>query len=314
MKPHDRILLYLPLFHCFGQNAILNSALNVCATIILQRRFKLEQVLQTIAAERITMFFGVPTVYIKLLNVDKSAYDFSSVRYYFSAAAPMPVEISQRWQQKHGLVIHEGYGLTETSPCACYNNDLKYKQGSIGTPIENVEVKIVNSQGKSLPSGELGEIAIKGPNVMLGYWNRPQDTAEVIKDNWFHTGDIGRMDEDGYFYIVDRLKDMVNISGFNVYPTEVENVIYQHQAVAEVAVYGVPDLVKGEMVRANIVLKPGHTLTEEQIIKFCSERMATYKMPKAFKFVRSIPKNPTGKILKRRLRESAMSALTPTVG
>ena len=309
MKPNDRMLLYLPLFHCFGQNAILNSALNVCATIILQRRFKLEQVLKTITAERITMFFGVPTVYIKLLNVDKSAYDLSSVRYYFSAAAPMPVEISQRWQQKHGLVIHEGYGLTETSPCACYNNDLKYKQGSIGTPIENVEVKIVNLQGISVSPGELGEIVIKGPNVMLGYWNRPQDTTQVIKDGWFHTGDIGRMDEDGYFYIVDRLKDMVNISGFNVYPTEVENVIYQHQAVAEVAVYGVPDLVKGEMVRANIVLKPGHTLTEEQIIKFCSERIATYKMPKAFKFVRSIPKNPTGKILKRHLRDTAMSTL-----
>lgn len=311
MKPDDRMLLYLPLFHCFGQNAILNSALNVCATIILQRRFKLEQVLEAITTERITMFFGVPTVYIKLLNVDKSAYDLSSVRYYFSAAAPMPVEISQKWQQKHGLVIHEGYGLTETSPCACYNNDLKYKQGSVGTPIENVEVKIVNPQGISVSPGELGEIVIKGPNVMLGYWGRPQDTAQVIKDGWFHTGDIGRMDEDGYFYIVDRLKDMVNVSGFNVYPTEVENVIYQHRAVAEVAVYGVPDLVKGEIVQANIVLKTGHTLTAEQISEFCSERMATFKMPQAFKFVESIPKNPTGKTLKRCLREAAMSTLVP---
>lgn len=314
MKPNDRMLLYLPLFHCFGQNAILNSALNVCATIILQRRFKLDRVLKTITTERITMFFGVPTVYIKLLSVDKSAYDLGSVRYYFSAAAPMPVEISQRWQQKHGLVIHEGYGLTETSPCACYNNDLKYKQGSVGTPIENVEVKIVNPQGISVSPGELGEIIIKGPNVMLGYWGRPQDTNRVIKNGWFYTGDIGRIDEDGYFYVVDRLKDMVNVSGFNVYPTEVENVIYQHRAVAEVAVYGVPDLVKGEMVRASIVLKPSHTLTEEQMIEFCSERMATFKMPKAFKFVQSLPKNPTGKILKRRLREAATSTLVPMTG
>ena len=311
MKPHDRMLLYLPLFHCFGQNAILNSALNICATIILQRRFKLEQVINTITAKKITMFFGVPTVYIKLLNADISAQDLNSVTYYFSAAAPMPEEISRRWQQRYGLVIHEGYGLTETSPCACYNNDLKYQQGSIGTPIENVEVKIVNSQGQSLPPGELGEIAIKGPNVMLGYWNRPEDTASVIKNGWFHTGDIGCMDAEGYFYIVDRLKDMVNVSGFNVYPTEVENVIYQHRAVAEVAVYGICDPVKGEIVRANIVLKAGQTLTAEQIREFCSQRMAAYKMPQAFQFVSSIPKNPAGKILKRSLQESAMSALTP---
>lgn len=305
MKPDDRMLLYVPLFHCFGQNAILNSALNVCATIILQRRFKLEQVLKTIATERVTMFFGVPTVFIKLLNTDTSSYDLSSVRYYFSAAAPMPVEISQRWQNKHGLVIYEGYGLTETSPCACYNNDLKYKQGSVGTPIENVEVKVVNPQGKSLLPRELGEITIKGPNVMLGYWNRSQDTAKVIKNGWFYTGDIGRIDEDGYLYIVDRLKDMINVSGFNVYPAEVENLIYQHRSVAEVAVYGIPDPVKGEIVQANIVLKAGCTLTEEQMIEFCSKRIATYKMPKVFKFVESIPKNPTGKILKRQLRSKA---------
>lgn len=309
MKPDDRMLLYVPLFHCFGQNAILNSALNVCATIILQRRFKLEQVLETIANEKVTMFFGVPTVYIKLLNTDTSSFDLSSVRYYFSAAATMPVEISRKWQQKHGQVVHEGYGLTETSPCACYNNDLKYKQGSIGTPIENVEVKIVNSQGIPVLPGELGEIVIKGPNVMLGYWNRPQDTAKVIKDGWFHTGDIGKMDHQGYFYIVDRLKDMINVSGFNVYPAEVENVIYQHRAVAEVAVYGIPEPVKGEIVKASIVLKAGCTLKEEQIIEFCSQRIATYKMPKVFNFVESIPKNPTGKILKRKLRREAMYTL-----
>ncbi|MCU0533230.1 MAG: long-chain fatty acid--CoA ligase [Hydrococcus sp. Prado102] len=309
MKPDDRMLLYVPLFHCFGQNAILNSALNVCATIVLQRRFKLEQVLETITTERVTMFFGVPTVYIKILNADTASYDLSSVRYYFSAAAPMPVEIALAWQQTQGLVINDGYGLTETSPCACYNNELKYKLGSVGTPIENVEVKIVNSQGMFVSPGELGEIVIKGPNVMLGYWNRPYDTAKVMKDGWLHTGDIGRIDEDGYFYIVDRLKDTINVSGFKVYPTEVENVIYQHQAIAEVAVYGVPDLVKGEIVQANIVLKADYSVTEEQMIEFCSERIAIYKMPKAFKFVESIPKNPTGKILKRRLREAAMSTL-----
>jgi long-chain acyl-CoA synthetase len=182
---------------------------------------------------------------------------------------------------------------------------LKYKLGSIGSPIENVEMKIVNLDGELVQPGEVGEIVVRGPNVMLGYWNRPNETAQVIKNGWFHTGDIGRMDEDGYFYIVDRLKDMINVSGFKVYPAEVENVIYQHPAVAECAVYGVPDQVKGEIVKANILLKPGEAIAEEQIIAFCCERMATYKIPHTVEFIDSIPKNPTGKVLKRLLREEA---------
>jgi long-chain acyl-CoA synthetase len=182
---------------------------------------------------------------------------------------------------------------------------LKYKLGSVGTPIENVEMKVVNFDGMEVQPGELGEIIIRGPNVMLGYWNRPTETAQVIKNAWFHTGDIGRMDEDGYFYVVDRLKDMINVSGFKVYPAEVENVLYQHPAVAECAVYGDPDPVKGEIVQASILLKAGLTVTEQDFIAFCSERMATYKVPGAIKFVDSIPKNATGKILKRLLREQA---------
>ncbi|MEA5602788.1 long-chain fatty acid--CoA ligase [Nostoc sp. UHCC 0252] len=307
MQPDDRLLLYLPLFHCFGQNAILNAALNVCATIILQRRFDLEQVLNAIANHQVTMFFGVPTVFINLLNSDLSSHNLNSVRYYFSAAAPMPIEVAQTWQDKYGIVINEGYGLTETSPCASYNHDLKYKLGSIGAPIENVEMKVIDTKGNQVELGELGQIVIKGPNVMLGYWNRPFETAEVIKDGWFHTGDIGRVDEDGFFYIVDRLKDMINMSGFKVYPTEVENVIYQHSSVAEVAVYGVNDDYKGEIVHANIILKDGHVISEEQIIKFCSERMAKYKLPCSIKFVDSLPKNPTGKVLKRVLRQQSSS-------
>ncbi|MDZ7968361.1 MAG: long-chain fatty acid--CoA ligase [Nostoc sp. DedSLP03] len=307
MQPDDRLLLYLPLFHCFGQNAILNAALNVCATIILQRRFDLEQVLNAIATHQVTMFFGVPTVFINLLNSDLSSYNLNSVRYYFSAAAPMPIEVAQTWRDKYGKVINEGYGLTETSPCASYNHDLKYKLGSIGAPIENVEMKVIDTKGNQVELGELGQIVIRGPNVMLGYWNRPFETAEVIKDGWFHTGDIGRVDEDGFFYIVDRLKDMINMSGFKVYPTEVENVIYQHSSVAEVAVYGVNDDYKGEIVHANIILKEGHVISEEQIIKFCSERMAKYKLPCNINFVDSLPKNPTGKVIKRVLRQQSGS-------
>jgi long-chain acyl-CoA synthetase len=307
MQPEDRLLLYLPLFHCFGQNAILNAGLNACATIIMQRRFEPEQLLKTIVSNGVTMFFGVPTVFIKLLNMNTSGYDLSSIRYYFTAAAPMPVEMVQRWQEKYGRVIHEGYGLTETSPFASYNHDLKYKFGSIGTPIENVEMKVVDCDGAEVQPGELGEIIVRGPNVMLGYWNRPFETAQVLINGWFHTGDMGRMDEDGYFYIVDRLKDMINISGFKVYPAEVENALYEHPAVAEVAVYGVPDPLKGEIVQANILLKADRAATEDDIIAFCSKRMATFKVPHVVKFVDSIPKNATGKVLKRLLREEAPS-------
>lgn len=305
MQADDRILLYLPLFHCFGQNAVLNAALNSGSTLILHRNFDLEKILKSVATEKITMFFSVPTMYIVLLNMGTLGYDLSSVRYYFSAAAPLPAEVAQKWYDKYGQYIHQGYGLTETSPCASYNHDFKYKLGSVGTPIENVEMKIVHADGRDALPGELGELAIRGPNVMLGYWNRPFETAEVIKNGWFYSGDIGQIDEDGYFYIVDRSKDMINVAGFKVYPTEVENVVYQHPAVAEAAVFGVPNIETTEMVRAHIVLKEGQVITDKQIIAFCSERMAAYKVPKAVKFVDSIPKNPTGKVLKRVLRDQA---------
>jgi long-chain acyl-CoA synthetase len=306
MKVDDKLLLYLPLFHCFGQNAILNAGLNACATIVLQRRFEIDKILKAIAEEGVTMFFGVPTVFIKLLNADIAHRQLKSIRYFFSAAASMPVEVVRNWQSKYGCLIHEGYGLTETSPCACYNHDLQYKFGSVGMPIDNVELKIVNRDGHQLAPGELGEIAIRGPNVMLGYWNRPQATTKAIKNGWFHTGDLGRMDNQGYFYIVDRLKDMINMSGFKIYPTEVEQVIYQHPAVSEVAIYGVPDPVKGEIVKADIVLKYIHQpIPDTQIKEFCSQRLANYKIPHEIDFVASLPKNSTGKVLKRVLRQEA---------
>ncbi|MBG1243297.1 class I adenylate-forming enzyme family protein [Nostoc sp. NZL] len=310
MNKNDRLLLYVPLFHCFGQNAIFNAGLNVCATIILQRRFDLDQVLESIGKYQATMFFGVPTVFIRLLNQDTSKYNFSSLRYYFSAAAPMPVEIAQMWQDKYKKVIHEGYGLTEASPCASYNHNFKYKFGSIGVPIANVQMQIVDANGYQVSPGELGEIVIKGSNVMLGYWNRPQETQKVIKNGWLHSGDIGRMDEEGFFYIADRLKDMINVSGFKVYPTEVENVIYKHHAVAEVAIYGLPDPIKGEIVKANIVVKNGHTITEKEIIEFCSKQIATYKVPQTIKFANSLPKNPTGKVMKRFLRDEELAVIS----
>jgi phenylalanine ammonia-lyase len=309
MRPDDRMLLFLPLFHCFGQNAILNSAFNCGATVVLQRKFHPDSVIRGIRDEQVTMFFGVPTTFIPIYNL-ASVEDMASVRYYFSAAAALPREIARTWQEKYKHDIHEGYGLTETSPFASYNHRLWYKLGSIGSPIENVEMRIVDPDtGIEAPTGEAGEIAVRGPNVMLGYWNRPEATAKAIRNGWFHTGDIGRVDEDGYFYIVDRLKDMVNVSGLKVYPVEVENTIYQHPAVEEVAVYGLVDRVMNERVCANIICKSGHELSEAEVIAFCRERLADYKIPSTVFFVDSIPKSPTGKILKRVLRDQGQQAM-----
>lgn len=311
MRPEDRMLLFLPLFHCFGQNAVLNSGLYACATLVLQRAFDPERTLALIAAENVTMFFGVPTIFIVLLAMQAPPEKFSSVRYYLSGGGTLPLEISRQWFEKHGRVINEGYGLTETSPFASYNHELKYKFGSVGTPIENVEMRVVSvDDGRELPPGELGEIAIRGPNVMLGYWQRPAETAQAMRDGWFHSGDIGKMDEEGYFYVVDRLKDMINVGGLKVYPAEVENVLYQHPAVAQVAVYGVPDALMEERVKASIVLKPEQTATEQELVAFCRQRIADFKIPGAIEFTEALPKNAPGKVLKRVLRDKAMRQAT----
>jgi len=305
MRPEDRLLLCVPLFHCFGQNAILNSAINACATLVLHRSFNYEQIIQSIARDQVTMFFGVPTIYLLLLNKTEPE-QFHAVRYFFSGAAILPVEIAQRWYAKYKLPIHEGYGLTETSPFAAYNHISNYKLGSVGVPIEQVEIKIVDIETdvEVLPD-EVGEIIIRGPNVMLGYWNNPTATAQAIRNGWFHTGDLGKKDQAGYLFIVDRLKDMINVAGIKVYPAEVENVIYQLPEVAEVAVYGVADAITGERVEAQIVFKPKQQLPIQAIIAFCRQHMASFKVPTAIKVVDSIPKNPTGKVLKRLLRNEA---------
>jgi long-chain acyl-CoA synthetase len=306
MKPEDKAILFVPLFHCFGQNAVMNSIFEAGGTVVLHRSFNFEAVLASIDQEQITMFFAVPTIYILLLQRASKA-DFTSVRYFFSAAATLPEEIARRWHEQFGKVINVGYGLTETTPFASYNHTSHYKFGSIGTPIERVSMKIVSvDNGRELSTGQLGEIVIRGPNVMLGYWNQPDATARAIRDGWLHTGDIGKMDDDGYFYIMDRVKDMINVAGMKVYPIEVENVIYQHPSVAEVAVYGVPDPITEEQVMASIVLKGGQTPSKGEILAMCRKQLANFKVPVSVKFVTSLPKNSTGKIIKRRLRETAI--------
>lgn len=299
MRPGSRMLLFLPLFHCFGQNAILNSGIYSCATTVLQRRFEPELALQTVRDRGINMFFGVPTIYIRLLNMDMSRFDLSNITYYFSAAATLPKETALRWCEAYGQVIHQGYGLTESSPFASYNHEYHYKFGSVGSPIDFVQMRIVDTtSGLELGPHQPGEICIKGPNVMLGYWNRPAETAKIVKNGWLHSGDIGTVDEQGYFYIVDRLKDMINVSGFNVYPAEVENSLYKHPDVAEVAVYGVADPVKGEIVKARVVPRQGKKPSSEELTAFCRAHMANYKIPASFELVDELPKNAPGKILK----------------
>jgi long-chain acyl-CoA synthetase len=300
---NDRMALFLPMTHVFGQDFVMNATFTACATLALYRRFVPDQVLDSVQRDRITMFFAVPTIYINLLNMDLSRYDLSSIRYDFSAAATMPQEISRRWTERFERPVYEGYGLTESSPFACYNHDFRHKFGSIGTPIENTEVKIFNSEDQEAPLGEWGEIVIRGPGVMKGYWNKPDDTAWVLRSGWLHSGDVGMMDDEGYIFIMDRVKDMINAAGFKVWPAEVEQVLYKHPAVREVAVYGVKDPVKGEAVKAAIVLKEGAAATSEEIIEYCRGQLAVYKAPAYVDFVKDLPRNPTGKILKRILRD-----------
>ncbi len=308
IDPEDRLLLFLPLFHVFGQNFIMNSAFAAGATMVLHRRFDREKVLESVQRDGVSMFFAVPTIYIMLLEAGVSPEALSTVRYFFSAAATMPVEVAARWRQTFGKPIYEGYGLSETSPFASYNHEWRHRPGSVGAAIAGVELRIVDPFDVEVEHGTWGEICIKGPNVMLGYWNRPEDTADALRGGWFHTGDVGYMDDDGFVYIVDRTKDMINAAGFKVWPREVEEVLYQHPHVVECAVYGVADPVKGEVPLAAVVLAAGAEVSGEDLERFCRERLATYKIPRSFEIVAALPKNATGKILKRILRDQAQGA------
>ena len=304
MTADDRGLCALPMFHCFGQNAIMNSLITAGGTMVMHERFVPDAFVDAIAAHRITIFYAVPTMYILFLAMERPL-DFASVRLYFSAAAILPTDVERRWHERFGLWIQQGYGLTETSPFASYNHDVAFKPGSVGTPIENVEMKIVDADDREVADGERGEIVIKGPNVMKGYFGNDAATADSIREGWFHSGDIGYRDADGYFFIVDRVKDMINVSGFKVFPREVEEVLFRHEAVKEAAVVGIPDPVRGESVKAFVVLVEGGRASAEELQAFCRAAIADYKVPARIEFVPALPKNPTGKILKKELRARA---------
>ena len=299
--PEDRVLLFLPLFHSFGQYAALNPCFEAGATLILHREFKIGAVLKSIVDHGVTTMYAVPTIYTVLCE-EATERQMRSVRRCISAAANLPQEIAAAWRHKFRLPIHEGYGLTETS-LACFNPVPQAKPGSVGVPLSAVDVRIVDAGGREVAPGERGEITIGGPGVMLGYWNRPAESADAMTDGRFHTGDIGTVDADGYVYVVDRVKDMVNVGGMKVYPSEVENTLYQHPAVLEAAVYGVPDAVLSERVVADIVPRHSDDVRAEDIIAHCRDHLADFKVPSQVRVVSSLPKSRTGKILKRVLRE-----------
>jgi long-chain acyl-CoA synthetase len=299
--PDDVIMGCLPLFHVFGLTCSLNAGVLAGSCLTLLPRFDGQKALSIVQRDRVTVFQGVPTMFSAMLHApDREQYDVSTLRLCVSGGSAMPVEVLRSFEETFGCTILEGYGLSETSPVASFNHPhATRKPGSIGTPIRGVEMRLVDDEGGDVPAGEVGEIAIRGENVMKGYWNRPEDTAKAIPDGWFRTGDLARVDEEGYFSIVDRKKEMIIRGGYNVYPREIEEALYEHPAVAEVACIGIPHPDLGEEVAAAVALKPGQTAEVAELREFAKARVAAYKYPRHVWLVESLPKGPTGKILRR---------------
>jgi long-chain acyl-CoA synthetase len=298
------ILGALPLFHSFGQTCAMNAAIAAGGCLTLIPRFDPASALEIIQRDRVTVFEGVPTMYVAMLGLpERDRFDVSTLELCSSGGAAMPGEVLRGFEEAFGCKVLEGYGLSETSPVASFNHpDRERKVGSIGTPIAGVEMKVVDDDGKEVPQGEVGEIVIRGHNVMKGYWNRPDATKEAIDaDGWFRTGDMAKIDEDGYFFIVDRKKELIIRGGYNVYPREVEEVLYEHPDVREAAVLGVPDKKMGEEVAAAVALKEGAAVTAEELRDYVKQQVAAYKYPRKVWLVDELPKGPTGKILKREI-------------
>ncbi|WP_026370309.1 long-chain-fatty-acid--CoA ligase [Kallotenue papyrolyticum] len=313
-RERNVILIALPLFHSFGQTCQMNAGFYHGATLVLVPRFDPGVVLDLMRREQVNFFSGVPTMFWALLhharqhNVDTAAIA-AHLQLCSSGGASLPVEVLRGFEETFGVQILEGYGLSETSPVATFNHrDLPRKVGSIGIPIFGVEVRVVDDQDHDVPVNQPGEIVIRGHNVMKGYYKRPEATAEAMRGGWFHTGDIARMDEDGYLFILDRKKDMILRGGFNVYPREVEEVMMTHPAVSMVAVVGIPDEVHGEEIKAYVIKKPGAEISEAELIEWCKQNMASYKYPRIIEFREQLPMSATGKILKRELRAQEQPA------
>ena len=307
VEGEERVLAVLPFFHVYGMTTAMNLAVLLAAEMILVPRFEIKQIMQIIEKERPTIFPGVPTMYQAINTVEGvHRFDLSSIRYCISGAAPLPLEVMKRFKELTGAKLVEGYGLTEASPVTHANPlDGLIKEGSIGIPFPDTDSKVVSLEtGEDLPAGEVGELCVKGPQVMRGYWNMEDETKKVLtEDGWLKTGDIARVDEDGYFYIVDRKKDMIIAGGYNIYPRDIDEVLFTHPKILDAVAVGVPDPYRGETVKAFVVLKPGETATEEEIIAYCRERLARYKVPKLVEFRDELPKSLVGKVLRKVLRE-----------
>ncbi|RVT65001.1 long-chain fatty acid--CoA ligase [Niallia taxi] len=307
-KGKEKLLAIMPLFHVYGMMTVLVLSVMEIYQMILLPKFDATTALKTIEKQKPTVFPGAPTIYIGLLNhPDINKYDLSSIDAAISGSAPLPKEIIDRFEEKTGGKLVEGYGLTEASPVTHVNFvwDHEIVKGSIGVPWPGTDAAVFSPEtGEELPHGEIGELAVKGPQVMKGYWNNPDETELVLKDGWLYTGDLCYMDERGYFYIVDRKKDTIIASGFNIYPREVEEVLYEHPAVQEAAVVGVKDSYRGETVKAFIVLKEGAQTSEDELNKYMRERIASFKVPRIYEFRKELPKSAIGKILRRELKEN----------
>ncbi|MDR0267424.1 AMP-binding protein [Paenibacillus sp.] len=303
-KAMERYLAALPFFHVFGLTVLLNKAMYTSGTLILIPRFQIDDVLKTIQKKKPTLFPGAPTMYIAVIHhPEVSSYDLSSIKVCISGAAPLPVEVQERFEKITGGKLIEGYGLTEAAPVTHANNIWgKRKAGSIGVPFPDTFAKIVHPEtSEEMPLGEIGELVVKGPQVMKGYWNRPEETERALRDGWLYTGDLARMDDEGFFYILDRRKDLIIAGGYNIYPREVEEVLFEHPDVEEAVVAGINDPYRGENVKAYIVLRKGSSITEKELKSWCKERLAVYKVPKIYEFRESLPKTLVGKVLRRKL-------------
>lgn len=299
----DRVIATLPLFHVFALTVVVNAPLLQGATILLAPKFSPNEIYDLAGSQKATVFAGVPTMFNFLYQFNGNTENFSNLRLAVSGGAPLPVQVLYDFEGKFKVKVSEGYGLSEASPVTCFNPlDRERKVGSIGMSIPNVENKVVDENGDEVAVGEVGELIVRGPNVMKGYYKMPEETATAIKDEWFYTGDLAKKDEDDFFYIVDRKKDTIIVGGFNVYPREVEEVLFSHPNIVEAAVVGFPDPSLGEAVHAFVVLKENNT-TAEELQQFCAEHVVKYKVPKIIEVLEALPKSSTGKVLRRALKE-----------
>ncbi|MBN2123613.1 MAG: long-chain fatty acid--CoA ligase [Deltaproteobacteria bacterium] len=302
----DFVVFGMPLFHSSGQTNVMNAGFSQGAAIYIMPRFSAEEAIDVVSEHHASVFVGVPTMYHQIINNPKSGeFAVESLRVLIVGAAPMPKVLYETVSERFGVPITEGYGLSEAGPVVAHNPiHGRKKIGSVGLSLPGISIRIVDEEDRDLPTCEVGELLVRGPNVMLGYLNRPKATAEALREGWLHTGDLAKVDEDGYLFIVDRKKDMVLTGGFNIYPREIEEILHQHPSVSEAAVIGLPDEEKGEIAVAFLILREGQGADEGEIIEFCRKRMAVYKAPRKVKFVKKLPRNSAGKVLKRLLRES----------